>query len=92
MNSLAPKFSLRNISPGTKFEVVYLSVDDIEKRMIPNPPKPIMNFYWQFLRELASTSRWGFIDTNLNELCPLVKPMGIDEFLKTWWGSGSTSV
>lgn len=53
--------------------------------MDPNPAGPATNFYPQLLAEMARTDRFSYADANLNELCPQVKPMKIEEFLRTWW-------
>lgn len=41
------------------------------------------------MREIARKERYGYVYTNLNELCPQVKLMGIEAFLKTWWGKAT---
>lgn len=72
---------------GKKFVVTHLTVDDIKSQFVPNPPLPVVNIVKQGILVAAqSPERWGFADANLNKLCPDVKPMNIEEFLKKWWG------
>ena len=45
--------------------------------------KFIHEWYLEFIR----SNPIGYEGKNLNELCPQVKPMGVKEFLQTWWGN-----
>lgn len=71
-----------------KFDVSYISEEEIEKRIDPKAPNPFANFRWLLMLELLRTDRlvWTDAEANLNKLCPEVKPMGLEEFLRTWWG------
>ncbi|KAJ3550898.1 hypothetical protein NM688_g4974 [Phlebia brevispora] len=73
---------------GKKFEVTYEPVEKLKAQRNPNAS----DLYGKFLNALAeaklliTTGRYDFKDPNLNKLCPQVKPMGIEEFLKKWFG------
>lgn len=71
---------------GKKFDVTYISEDELEKRIDPKAPSPLVNLRWMIMLELLRTDRFVWSDANLNKLCPEVKPMGVEEFLKIWWG------
>lgn len=52
------------------------------------PGFTVEKFTWQLLCEYArGAERLSGGEANLNELCPSVKPMKVEEFLKTWWGT-----
>ena len=68
--------------------MTYLSAADIQNQMDPHPSTLITNFYWQVMAELAR-GETHFGEPNLNALCPDVKPMGAEEYLRTWWGEKS---
>ena len=67
--------------------MTYTSVEDLKKQMVPEDPStPFANFYPQTLVAVVeSPDRVAYKDANLNSLCPQVKPVGIREFLETWW-------
>lgn len=71
---------------GKKFDVTYISEEEIEKHLDPNSTTPLANIYWIIMLDLLRTDRLVWSDANLNKLCPEVKPMGVEEFLRTWWG------
>ena len=70
---------------GEKFAVTYLSVEELERRIVPNAPNPIVNMAPQMMLEIIRTKRFAYERGNLNELIPEIKPITIDEFLKKWW-------
>ena len=70
---------------GKKFAVTYLSVEELERRIVPNAPNPIVNMAPQMMLEIIRTKRFAYERGNLNELIPEIKPITIDEFLKKWW-------
>jgi len=75
--------SLAEKVTGRKFQVTYLSEQDLRKAMDPNPPSPFNNFYYEAMIEIT---RGRFMcDANLNALCPEVRPVGVEEFLRKWW-------
>ena len=69
---------------GKKFTVTYISEEELEKRIKPDAPNPIVNMSWQMLLEIIRTDRWDY-EANLNDLLPEVKPISIEDFLKKWW-------
>ena len=75
---------------GKKFDVTYRSVETLEALLDPNPASPYTNLVLQCELEIAR-GRWAFEDLTLNKLLPEVKPMGIKEFLETWWGTKTTA-
>ena len=70
---------------GEKFAVTYLSVEELERRIVPNAPNPIVNMAPQMMLEIIRTKRFAYTRGNLNELIPEIKPITIEEFLKKWW-------
>jgi len=75
--ALAEKFRDR------KFDVTYISTEEMRKSMNPNPPNLFTNFYQEVMIEIAR-ERFNY-KANLNVLCPQVKPTGIEELMKMWW-------
>ncbi len=73
------------MATGKKFSVEYVSAEELEKRKVADPPSIMVNFIWEVLGEMVNTDRGNFEGASLNQLFPDVKPMKIDEFLKTWW-------
>lgn len=69
------------IETGKKFNVTYLSLDTLKSGTGVSSTAEA-----QFFTEVLVTDRWSRAEANLNTLFPEVKPMGIEEFLKTWWG------
>ncbi|PSR74421.1 hypothetical protein PHLCEN_2v9833 [Hermanssonia centrifuga] len=69
---------------GKTFDVTFSSADDLRKQLQPNPPSMMTNFYNQVLLQMIE--EFGPTEPNLNALCPQVKPLGAEEFLKAWWG------
>lgn len=45
----------------------------------------MVNFIWEVLVEMINTDRGSYETASLHQQFPGVKPMKIDEFLKTWW-------
>lgn len=88
--SLLSRDSLQNQSEGKKFDVTYVSVDELKARYNPNPPSPYGNILDQVSIEVVR-GRFTFHELNLNKLLPQVKPIGIEEFLQKWWGPKAAS-
>lgn len=72
---------------GKKFDVTYISMETLDEHVAQRTSDIVKNSYWQVMREIARKDRYSYTDTNLNDLCPWVKPMGIEKFLKKWWGN-----
>ena len=72
------------VAIGKKFTVTHISEEELEKRIKPDAPNPIVNMSWQMLLEIIRTDRWDY-EANLNDLLPEVKPISIEDFLKKWW-------
>lgn len=83
---------------GKKFNVTYVSEEQIlakinssERSTLKHPDAQFSSFDLekflnQWLLECLRDNPVGFEGKNLNELCPQVQPMGVAEFLRTWWG------
>ena len=71
---------------GTTFAVAYLSEEELEKRIDPTISNPAFNFYWQMMLQNLRTDRLSYERANMNETFPHIKPMKVEEFVKTWWG------
>ncbi|KAF8586851.1 NAD-P-binding protein [Ramaria rubella] len=70
---------------GRKFEVTYVSEEELRKSLDPNPPTPWKNFSSEvFLQMLGGRL---VCEASLNTLCPQVKPMGVEEFMTKWWSN-----
>lgn len=74
---------------GGKFSVSYVSLETMQKRLdeLRDPSDIAALVETQFCIEMVASDRLGSPDANLNDLCPEVKPMGIEEFLQKWWGN-----
>lgn len=74
---------------GGKFSVSYVSLETMKKRLdeLRDPSDIAALVQTQFCIEMVASDRLGSPDANLNDLCPQVKPMGIEEFLQKWWGN-----
>ena len=70
---------------GKQLKLTDVSAEELQKRMDPNPTGPIVNFFLELMVEIARAQPRDFVP-NLNALCPSVKQMKVEEFLKTWWG------
>ena len=70
---------------GTKFTVTYLSEEELEKHIDPTISNPAYNFYWQMMLQNLRTDRLSYERANMNETFPDIKPMKVEEFVKTWW-------
>ena len=85
-------------SPGRKFDVTYLTEEQLlaivnkgneqpatpfDKTAAPDVQKILAEFWLASLKSNLA----GFEGKNLNELCPQVQPMGVEEFLEKWWGN-----
>ena len=79
-----------NSRTGKKFDVTYHPIEEFEAMIAANPSSFTKNFHLQYAAEYARPEsvrrRLDWQEANLNELCPEVKPMGLEEFLRTWWG------
>ena len=83
-----------NTPAGRKFDVTYLSQDEIIKRANkyhddPDSPYGALDMEKTFAQlwiTAMTDGVFGYEEANLNVLCPQVQPMGIEEFLKQWWG------
>lgn len=71
---------------GRKFSVTYVPIKELESRLATNKRNGVTNFGLELITEIGRTDRFGFADANLNDLCPQVKPMTIEQFLRKWWG------
>lgn len=54
---------------------------------IANEGFTIAKFYAQSFLLMMTEGSYGSTDANLNELCPHVQPMTVDEFLDKWWAA-----
>ncbi|GJE97671.1 NAD(P)-binding protein [Phanerochaete sordida] len=82
---------------GKKFEVTYLSEEQIlatlssrEKPSVVHPDARFAafdfeKFIYEWYLEVVRSNPIGYEGRNLNKLCPQVTPMGVKEFLQTWW-------
>ena len=77
-------------SQGRKFDVAYPSAEDLRKTITSHPilPFSVERLWAQCYLDIITEGSLGYEGANLNELCPGVRPMGIEEFLKKWWRSG----
>ena len=83
---------------GKKYNVTYVPEEQIlakinssELGTLKHPDAQfaafdLEKFLHQWLLECLRDNHVGFEGKNLNELCPEVRPMGVAEFLRTWWG------
>ena len=78
---------LTSISLGTKFAVTYASEAELRQRIVPGAP-PAVNFYVEMMLQNLRTDsdRISYEHANVNELFPDIKPMKVEEFVRTWWG------
>ena len=63
----------------------YVSEEELEKRVVPNAPYPIINMGPQIMLEIIRTKRFAYETGNRGGLIPEIKPMTVKEFLKKWW-------
>ncbi|KAF8586870.1 NAD-P-binding protein, partial [Ramaria rubella] len=68
---------------GRKFEVTYVSEEELRKSLDPNPPSPFKNLGSEIFLQMLG-GRFVY-EASLNTLCPQVKPMGVEEFMTKWW-------
>ena len=73
------------LEPGRKFDVTYLSVDQLKSRLDLNPASVLTNALTEVMLVVA-TARLVPEDFNLNALLPQVKPATLEEYLRKWWG------
>ena len=75
----------KRLNVGKKFDVTYVSLEELRAQVAADPSQLVLNAQAQMYMEMLVSDRWGSADASLNDLCPEVKPMGIEEFLRTWW-------
>ncbi|GJE97685.1 NAD(P)-binding protein [Phanerochaete sordida] len=83
---------------GKKFEVTYLSEAQILATLSNRAHRNVVHpdakyaafdfekFIHEWYLEIVRSNPTAYEGKNLNELCPQVQPMGVKEFLQTWWG------
>ena len=71
---------------GKKFKVTYHSIEDLEARLNSDPPPDLLTRIFTSSMLEVARGRFDLKDLNINKLLPDVKPVGIEEFLQTWWG------
>ena len=76
---------LTDVIVGKKFVVEHISLEELEKRKVADPPSILVNFLWEVYEVVIRTDRCGFADANLNEQFPDVRPTKIEAFLREWW-------
>lgn len=77
--------------------MTYLSEEQLVQKLVALNALPeqhrgdidLEKFFAQWWLEVLRTNPLGYEEKNLNELCPQVEPMGIEEFLGKWWGISS---
>jgi hypothetical protein len=74
--------------------VTYLTEEDVRRTIATQSAHHETAFsaeksFAQCFLEMLTENRYGYEGMNLNEACPHVRPMGIEEFLKKWWGKES---
>ena len=85
-------------SSGRKFDVTYLTEEQLlaivnkAKKQSPATGETfgghdLQTLYAEWWLASLGSNPVGFEEKNLNELCPLVQPIGVEEFLKKWWGN-----
>lgn len=72
---------------GKKFDVTYISEEELEKRIDWNASDLFTNVWYMLRLDGLRKKRFFWTDANLNKLCPEVNPMGVEAFLRTWWGT-----
>ena len=72
---------------GKEFEVTYLSEEQLMKTIAERADKKldIQKMFAQWWLEVLRDNPAGYEGKNLNELCPQVQPVDIEEFLRKWW-------
>ena len=68
--------------------MTYLSEEDLKKTIAEHPETTfsVEKFWAQGYLEIAA-NRFGFEGRGLNESCPQVQPVTIEELLRTWWSA-----
>ena len=75
---------------GRKFDVTYVSKEELNETIALHADDQWLSielFLAQSMLNALEDNAAGFEGMNLNELCPEVHPVGIEEFLRKWWGT-----
>ena len=69
--------------------MTYLREETMQKIIADNPEGTfsLEKFWAQGLLEIIQGNYLEFENANLNQLCPHVRPVKVEEFLKIWWTS-----
>ena len=68
--------------------MTYVSRSEIEK-VAAEPSFSKEKFFGQWFLRILDENFLGFEGSNLNTLCPQIRPLGVEECLKLWWGNKS---
>ena len=83
---------------GRKFDITYLTKSQlvelvehpIEQSAVLAEKYGELNFHKiiaQWWLEALKSNPGGYEGKNLNDLCPQVQPVGVEEFLRKWWAN-----
>jgi hypothetical protein len=76
---------------GRQFDVTYLTEEDVRRTIVVQSARQETSFsaeksFSQCFLEMLTENGYGYEGKNLNQACPHIRPVGIEEFLKKWWG------
>ncbi|KAI8818012.1 NAD-P-binding protein [Fimicolochytrium jonesii] len=74
---------------GVKFERDYRSKEVLEREVEEAREDVMKRFYAQVALALVVNGEQFAFETNLNGLFPEIRPTGVEEFVRTWWGKKS---
>ena len=67
--------------------MTYVGETELKKTIAEHtePGFSVERFYAQCFLDMLTENHLDLKEKNLNNLCPDVHPMGVEEFLNTWW-------
>ena len=71
---------------GKSFDTTYIPKQTLED-INAKEASPWERFGAQIALEILTNKQWAYTTANLNDSFPEIQPMGVEEFVKRWWGA-----